>query len=73
VGMDGEEPKRMWEVVYHRRKKQVEKGIWKLKDNEKMVGDGSGVSATTNGSAEGDKVGATCNPESQKLVAVRRK
>jgi hypothetical protein len=54
--MDGEEPKRKWEVVYHQRKKQMEKGTWKVKDNGKMVGDGSRASAQMNGSAVRDGV-----------------
>ncbi len=56
MGMDGEEPKRKWEVVYHQRKKQMEKGTWKVKDNGKMVGDGSRASAQMNGSAVRDGV-----------------
>lgn len=54
--MDGEKPERKWEVVYHRRKKQVEKGTWKVKDNGEMVGDGSKASASMNGSTVRDIV-----------------
>lgn len=63
LGVDGEEPKRKLEVVYHQRKKQVEKGIWKVKDYGKMVGDGSGASLLTNGSAVGDNVETTSDLE----------
>lgn len=48
---DGKVPEQKLEAVYHQRMKQSERVSWKVKDNGKVLWDGSGNHAPKVGSA----------------------